>query len=77
MFHIYWPALASLTLIVIMIIMVILMYGDKICARVIRPRRESSPTAMRPSGPERIFRETNIEMESQKATYSYGHEIEV
>ncbi|CAG7726411.1 unnamed protein product [Allacma fusca] len=77
MFHVYWPAVASLALIVIGIIMVILMYGDKICARVIRTRRDSVPTSQRPRGPERIIRE-RLEMQTpQKPTYSYGHEIEV
>jgi len=71
MFHIFWPAVACLTLIVISVIMIILMYGDKICTRVktqtetIRQRRVQG----------RSQRARSMELQRQQA--SYGHEIEV
>lgn len=34
MFHIWWPATAAFAVIVMMTILIILMYGDKICRRV-------------------------------------------
>ena len=71
MFHVYWPALASLAVIVMMVIMAILMYGDKICARV----RTEISTRIVERG--RNYRERTMEMERQKSGFSYGQEIEV
>jgi len=41
MFHVWWPATAVLTFLIMLVIMIILMYGDKICKRV-----QSRPVTM-------------------------------
>jgi hypothetical protein len=71
MFHVYWPAVAILSLIVISVILIILMYGDKICTRV-KTQTETIRTR-RVQGREQ--RQRSMELQRQKA--SYGHEIEV
>jgi len=78
MFHVYWPALAILTLIVISVILIILMYGDQICARV--RSRSDNIRNRRLQGFEGIeHQERTMELQRQKAPAPYGHgrEIEV
>lgn len=45
MFHIWWPATAVLTFLVMLVILIILMYGDRICVRV-KNRTETIMTRM-------------------------------
>jgi len=71
MFHVYWPAVGALTLLIVLVIMIILMYGDAICARV----QTQTEGLMTRRYEERQYREANMELQKRKA--SYGHEIEV
>jgi len=71
MFHVYWPAAAALTLLVVLVIMIILMYGDMICARV----KTQTDNIVARRYQEREYRQASLELQKRKA--SYGHEIEV
>lgn len=79
MFHVYWPGVGILTLLVVLVIMIILMYGDSICARVktqkdvIMARRYQERQYR---DPQQYSEEPNLELQ-RSSKHSYAHEIEV
>lgn len=42
MFHVWWPPVAILTLLIIFLILIILIYGDTICTRMTQRRKEDA-----------------------------------
>jgi len=75
MFHVYWPAAAALTLLVVLVIMIILMYGDMICARVKTQTEQIIARRYQERGEYRQASPASLELQGRKTSYS--HEIEV